>query len=68
MCGQTVLQKAMIPVLAGEGPGIGYLCVPCARQLVATTVPGPTTVARATVPGAGATVPGAGDEGAGLGG
>ncbi|MDQ6615919.1 MAG: hypothetical protein M3083_14580 [Actinomycetota bacterium] len=34
-CGQTVLQKAMIPVLVDEGPLHHYLCVPCARALIA---------------------------------
>jgi DNA-directed RNA polymerase subunit RPC12/RpoP len=32
-CGLTVLQKAMIPVL-GDGGGVQYLCVACARLLV----------------------------------
>ncbi|HLY83677.1 MAG TPA: hypothetical protein VKQ71_11860 [Acidimicrobiales bacterium] len=32
-CGSTVLQKAMIPVL-GDGGGVKYLCVACARLLV----------------------------------
>jgi hypothetical protein len=34
-CGQTVLQKAMIPVLA-EGGGVAYLCVACARLHIQT--------------------------------
>jgi ribosomal protein S27E len=43
-CGQVVLQKAMIPVLADGGPGgpgghdghdgVRYLCASCARALV----------------------------------
>jgi transposase-like protein len=36
-CGATGLQKAMIPVLGEDGAGIGYLCQPCARQLVDVT-------------------------------
>jgi DNA-directed RNA polymerase subunit RPC12/RpoP len=34
-CGQTVLQKAMIPVLGEEGLGVRYLCATCARALMA---------------------------------
>lgn len=30
-CGLTVLQKAMIPVVASEGSGHTYLCQACAR-------------------------------------
>ena len=37
-CGQTVLQKAMIPILGDNGQGIRYLCAACARSLIA---PGP---------------------------
>jgi DNA-directed RNA polymerase subunit RPC12/RpoP len=33
-CGETVLQKAMIPVLGEDGTGMRYLCVNCARALV----------------------------------
>jgi DNA-directed RNA polymerase subunit RPC12/RpoP len=33
-CGQTVLQKAMIPILGDGGTGMGYLCVACARALI----------------------------------
>jgi DNA-directed RNA polymerase subunit RPC12/RpoP len=33
-CGQTVLQKAMIPVLGEGGTGMAYLCVTCARALI----------------------------------
>jgi DNA-directed RNA polymerase subunit RPC12/RpoP len=33
-CGQTVLQKAMIPVLGDEGSGVRYLCIACARALI----------------------------------
>jgi len=29
-CGTTVLQKQMIPVL-GDGGGVAYVCVECAR-------------------------------------
>jgi hypothetical protein len=46
-CGNTVLQKAMIPVLAaqtvdsdatGDPAPMGYLCIPCARlQIVMPT-------------------------------
>jgi DNA-directed RNA polymerase subunit RPC12/RpoP len=40
-CGLTVLQKGMIPVLAGVAPGFSYLCVACARAaIVPATVPG----------------------------
>lgn len=35
-CGATVLQKAMIPILADGGAGVHYLCVTCARQLIDT--------------------------------
>jgi hypothetical protein len=33
-CGETVLQKTMIPILGEGGNGIAYLCPPCARKLV----------------------------------
>ena len=33
-CGETVLRKAMIPVLGEGGQGIRYLCVACARTFV----------------------------------
>ena len=33
-CGETVLQKTMIPILGEGGKGISYLCPPCARKLV----------------------------------
>ena len=33
-CGETVLQKTMIPILGQGGVGITYLCPPCARKLV----------------------------------
>jgi DNA-directed RNA polymerase subunit RPC12/RpoP len=33
-CGETVLQKAMIPILGDGGTGIRYVCVACARKLV----------------------------------
>jgi hypothetical protein len=46
-CGNTVLQKAMIPVLVpqavdtdatGDPVSMGYLCIPCARlQIVIPT-------------------------------
>src|ERR1700736_318450 len=36
-CGETVLQKAMIPVLGEDGTGIRYLCVTCARLLIVQT-------------------------------
>ena len=35
-CGETVLQKTMIPILGEGGKGISYLCPPCARKLVDT--------------------------------
>ena len=35
-CGETVLQKTMIPILGEGGQGITYLCPPCARRLVDT--------------------------------
>jgi hypothetical protein len=35
-CGETVLQKTMIPILGPGGQGIAYLCPPCARKLVDT--------------------------------
>jgi hypothetical protein len=35
-CGETVLQKTMIPILGEGGTGISYLCPPCARKLVDT--------------------------------
>ena len=31
-CGETVLQKTMIPILGQGGQGIAYLCPPCARR------------------------------------
>jgi DNA-directed RNA polymerase subunit RPC12/RpoP len=31
-CGETVLHKAMIPVLGPEGAGIAYVCCDCARR------------------------------------
>ncbi len=34
-CGREVKQHSMIPVL-GEGGGLAYLCVTCARQKVVT--------------------------------
>jgi DNA-directed RNA polymerase subunit RPC12/RpoP len=36
-CGETVLQKSMIPVLGEDGTGMRYLCVPCARLLIVDT-------------------------------
>ena len=33
-CGETVLQKTMIPILGQGGKGIAYLCPLCARKLV----------------------------------
>jgi DNA-directed RNA polymerase subunit RPC12/RpoP len=33
-CGQTVLQKAMIPVLGDGGTGMGYVCITCARGFI----------------------------------
>ena len=42
-CGETVLQKTMIPILGEGGHGIAYLCPPCARTLVDTA---PKDVAR----------------------
>ena len=42
-CGETVLQKTMIPILGEGGSGITYLCPPCARKLVDTA---PNDVAR----------------------
>jgi DNA-directed RNA polymerase subunit RPC12/RpoP len=33
-CGQTVMQKAMIPILGEGGSGMGYVCVTCARALI----------------------------------
>jgi hypothetical protein len=36
-CGETVLQKTMIPVLGEDGTGMRYLCVDCARLLVVKT-------------------------------
>jgi len=51
-CGVTVLQKGMIPVLAGGGPGITYLCVACARALITpSTVPGAGDAASEGDPG-----------------
>jgi hypothetical protein len=38
-CGQMVLQKAMIPVLA-EGGGVAYLCRDCARLHIQTAAEG----------------------------
>jgi hypothetical protein len=38
-CGRTVLQKQMIPVL-GEGGGVAYLCVDCARARRPASVAG----------------------------
>ncbi|MDQ1427096.1 MAG: hypothetical protein QOK39_572 [Acidimicrobiaceae bacterium] len=39
-CGETVLQKSMIPMLGEDGTGLRYLCVSCARALmVPPTVP-----------------------------
>jgi hypothetical protein len=35
-CGESVLQKTMIPILGEGGKGISYLCPPCARRLVDT--------------------------------
>ena len=35
-CGESVLQKTMIPILGQGGKGITYLCPPCARNLVDT--------------------------------
>jgi hypothetical protein len=32
-CGEVGYQKAMIPVLVGEGPGHELICVACARAL-----------------------------------
>ena len=42
-CGETVLQKTMIPILGEGGNGIAYLCPSCARKLVD---PAPKDVAR----------------------
>jgi DNA-directed RNA polymerase subunit RPC12/RpoP len=36
-CGETVLQKTMIPVLGEDGTGMRYICVPCARLLIVNT-------------------------------
>jgi predicted RNA-binding Zn-ribbon protein involved in translation (DUF1610 family) len=38
-CGQTVLQKAMIPILADDGKGIRYVCPACARALIKPPTP-----------------------------
>lgn len=39
-CGETVLQKAMIPLLGAGGQGIRYLCCDCARrEIPASTAP-----------------------------
>ena len=46
-CGETVLQKAMIPTLGDDGTGIRYLCVMCARKLVDTA---PKNVAQTEEP------------------
>ncbi len=48
-CGNTVLQKAMVPVLLaptnGEAPSgpppMGYLCIACARLRIAIPVDAP---------------------------
>ena len=32
-CSQVVYQKAMIPVIEGEGPAFILICVACARDL-----------------------------------
>jgi DNA-directed RNA polymerase subunit RPC12/RpoP len=37
-CGETVLQKAMIPILGEGGTGMAYLCVDCARKLIVQVV------------------------------
>jgi DNA-directed RNA polymerase subunit RPC12/RpoP len=37
-CGQTVLQKAMIPILGDDGSGMAYRCVPCARALIGPVI------------------------------
>ncbi len=34
-CGENVFQKAMIPVLGDGGTGMRYLCLACARALIA---------------------------------
>jgi DNA-directed RNA polymerase subunit RPC12/RpoP len=39
-CGETVLQKSMIPVLGEDGTGMRYICVPCARLLIVDTTEG----------------------------
>jgi len=40
-CGQTVLQKAMIPVVGEDGQGVRYLCIACARALISITPDSP---------------------------
>lgn len=35
-CGETVLVKSMIPVLAPDGSGLRYICRECAHKLVPT--------------------------------
>jgi predicted RNA-binding Zn-ribbon protein involved in translation (DUF1610 family) len=40
-CGETVLQKAMIPLLGTDGHGVRYLCPPCARALMPAPPPEP---------------------------
>jgi predicted RNA-binding Zn-ribbon protein involved in translation (DUF1610 family) len=48
-CGETVLQKAMIPLLGEDGSGVRYLCPPCARALM---VPPPAGTANKPAPAA----------------
>ncbi len=33
-CGQTVMQKAMIPMVGPGGQGVRYTCIECARKQV----------------------------------
>lgn len=44
-CGTEVMMKATIPVLAADGVGLDFVCVPCARSLVVQSAPGDEGVA-----------------------